>query len=76
MKNKQDRKVEGNNLGKKGKNKKLHKLGLGSDLDYFGAQLWINLNARTYTHVHTHRANTTSVIVSDGQSLFNLVVIL
>ena len=60
------------NLVKKGK---LHKLALGCDSDYDGAQLWINLSAPTHTHehthvTHTHRANTTSVIVSDGQKSF------
>lgn len=64
-------KAEGN-LVKKGK---LHKLALGCDSDYDGAQLWINLSAPyTHTHTtytrHTHRANTTSVIVSDGQKSF------
>jgi len=49
---------------------KLHKLGLGCDSDYDGAQLWINPLVPTYTHIHTHTANTTSGIVSHTQKSF------
>ena len=69
MMDKQDRKGGENNLGKKGKNNKLHKLASGCDSDYDGCGLTSMLQ-HTHTHKHTHTQGEHNVIVSDGQKSF------
>ena len=59
MMDKQDRKGGENNLGKKGKNNKLHKLASGCDSDYDGCGLTSMLqHTHTHTQTYTHAGRT------------------